>query len=303
MKENSFVSIVAYVYNNEKSIKEFIIKMDDFFSEKFNSYEIILVDDNSQDNTAKEIFHVKDQILGNVVLVELGWHHGIELAMLAGGDISIGDHIYEIDSTIINYPLKTLLDLYKKSIDEGYDIVSGKPKGKNLLLKKFPSRFIHTKEGDLRIVTRRALNFVTGSKEKLRHRKVLYKYSGYESGEVEYNPIFENSKVKKGSLFRKGREAFTIMTNYSNIFVFTPFIISIVCLLSALFLGAFTIYNNGINGNNINTNVFLYILLLLGFSAVFFFFTVVVKYLKMLLWEYKDRKPYTVKSIKRLKRY
>lgn len=59
------VSIIAPVYNEKENIKRFIEKVERALKKRFNSYEIILIDDGSTDGS-KEILDKEAERNGHV---------------------------------------------------------------------------------------------------------------------------------------------------------------------------------------------------------------------------------------------
>ncbi|MGL6131871.1 MAG: glycosyltransferase, partial [Fusobacteriaceae bacterium] len=122
-KEKNFVSVVAYLKNNERDIQDFTQKMDELLKNNFEAYEFVFVNDNSNDNTKDKLKEISDSLTGNVVVVDLAYDHGLEVAMLAGVDFAIGDFIFEFDTIVSNYDFEEVLKIYNKSL-EGFDIVA-----------------------------------------------------------------------------------------------------------------------------------------------------------------------------------
>ena len=129
-KEKNFVSAVVYVHNSEQYIVKFLENIINVFEEKFEHSEIICVNDYSDDDSTKIIKEMSSQAVStSMSLVNLSYYHGIELAMNAGLDLSIGDFVYEFDSTFVDYNADEIMSIYKKAL-EGYDIVSASPNRK-----------------------------------------------------------------------------------------------------------------------------------------------------------------------------
>ena len=53
------ISIIVPAYNEEKRIAKSLIEIDDFCKNNFENYELIIVDDKSQDNTADVVSYLK----------------------------------------------------------------------------------------------------------------------------------------------------------------------------------------------------------------------------------------------------
>ena len=92
MKEKAFLSIVVYVYNAENTIESFLGAYHKFLEEHFENFELILVNDASTDRTVERIEN-SGYLTGNILLVDLSWHHRTELAIVAGSDLAMGDFV------------------------------------------------------------------------------------------------------------------------------------------------------------------------------------------------------------------
>lgn len=100
-------------------------------------YELILIDDASQDGTLKEIKEKNDP---NVVLIELKKNYGQSSAMMAGFDYATGDYIITLDGDLQNDPsdIPAMINL----LEEGeFDLVVGKrQKRQDSSVRTIPSR-------------------------------------------------------------------------------------------------------------------------------------------------------------------
>ena len=101
MKEQSFISAVVYVRNNEKHIGAFLNNLTLFLQDNYANSEIVCVNDGSADDSVIEIRNAADKA-GNtsICIINMGYFHGLELAMNAGVDIAIGDFVIEFEKQI-----------------------------------------------------------------------------------------------------------------------------------------------------------------------------------------------------------
>ena len=128
------LSIVVPVYNEEGSVAALHKELVATLKHITDSYEIIFVDDGSQDNTLKEL-----QKLKPITIIALGRNTGQSAALKAGFDHAQADIIISLDGDGQNPP-KEIPKLLKK-LNEGYDVVSGWRKHrKDPLFKKLVSR-------------------------------------------------------------------------------------------------------------------------------------------------------------------
>lgn len=58
MKEQVFVSVVLYAYNNERDVETALVQIDNTMMNYFKNYELILVNDFSSDGTLENMHNV-----------------------------------------------------------------------------------------------------------------------------------------------------------------------------------------------------------------------------------------------------
>lgn len=133
-----YLSIVVPLYNEEESIEKLLAGLLEV-TEKFDfSYEIILVDDGSEDNTWTVIEQLK-KTAPQLKAIKFRRNYGQTNAMVAGFDYASGEIIVTMDGDLQNDPSDIHVLLEK--IKEGYDIVSGWRKNrKDHIFRVLPSR-------------------------------------------------------------------------------------------------------------------------------------------------------------------
>jgi len=268
-----------------------------FLYDKFTSYEIILVNDNSTDETVNRAFEVKDLVKGNVTIVDLKNHIGVGTALNSGTDISIGDLIYEIESILVDYPLEIMLDMYNELSKEGKDIIILKSNEKprlirriyNNLIKWLSNNKIDPISSKIRLVTRRALYSVTKDKNIITDRCILYKNSQFDWTNKYYLPV-EKSINNENLLNRLSKDIKSLMI-HTKVFNKLPFLLSLIFFI-------FSIVNLLLK-SNFKLGVSL---ISLGFSSILIILGLLYSKLDIIL--NKDIKlDYKVKSITRINRY
>lgn len=133
------VSIVVPLYNEQDSIRLLYGEITNAIASKFPDYEIIFVDDGSNDET----FHLAKQLAADdtrLRVLKFRRNYGQTPAMAAGIDHARGDIIVTMDGDLQNDP-QDIPNLVAK-INEGFDIVVGwrfNRKDK-LITRKIPSK-------------------------------------------------------------------------------------------------------------------------------------------------------------------
>ncbi|HMA60201.1 MAG TPA: glycosyltransferase family 2 protein [Halanaerobiales bacterium] len=118
------ISIVIPVYNSYNSLEELYNKLTKTLEKNFDNYELIMVDDHSQDESFKKLkeLHEKDN---RIKVIKLAYNFGQQNALMCGFHHSSGDYIVTMDDDLQHLP-EDVIELYQE-IKKGYDIVYGIP--------------------------------------------------------------------------------------------------------------------------------------------------------------------------------
>ena len=133
------LSIIIPVYNEEDNIEPLHAQLSEVLEALELTYEIILVDDGSSDQTPVRLgaLAAKDPM---VKVIHLRRNFGQTAAMMAGIDEAQGEILIPMDGDLQNDPADIPKLLAK--LEEGYDCVSGwrKDRQDHPLKRNFPSR-------------------------------------------------------------------------------------------------------------------------------------------------------------------
>jgi glycosyltransferase involved in cell wall biosynthesis len=138
LKDIPNISIVVPVYNEQESILPLYGKIRDACEALGKPYEVVFVDDGSQDQTLDilEGIHRQD---ARVKVIRFRKNFGQTAAMAAGFRYSQAEIIISMDGDLQNDPadIPRLLD----KLEEGYDVVCGwrRDRKDNTLTRTFPS--------------------------------------------------------------------------------------------------------------------------------------------------------------------
>lgn len=306
-KENKFVSLVVYLHNSEDEILFFLQKIIPIFEDNFSQFELICVDDACTDATVDVLknYLEEKQISVMVNIIHMSFFHGLESAMNAGRDLAIGDFIYEFDDIFIDYPVKLLLEVYRKVLD-GNDIVSaGTRRNLRVSSKIFYSLYNKTSRGrgkigpeTFRIVSRRAINRVKSIGQYIPYRKAVYSNCGLKTAVVLYEATKgRRKKQKAGERVSLALDSFIYFTNALET---VSLIISALFLLLTVGMGVYIIRdylsNNAVVEGWLSTMGFMAV----GFFGVFALLTIILKYLSVLLNLIFKRQRYLVADIEKV---
>lgn len=114
------ISVVIPVYNGSQSISEVVHQLNKVLSTISSQYEIILVNDNSPDNTWQVIKDIYQQY-HHIKAFHLNRNYGQQSALLCGLKAASFDLVVTIDDDLQHNPEH--IQLMVEAIQKGYDMV------------------------------------------------------------------------------------------------------------------------------------------------------------------------------------
>lgn len=307
MKEKNFISAVVYVNNCEKTIQLFLKNLVKTLDEKFNKYEIICVNDASTDNSVEKIKEIAKDIAPNISIINMSFYQGRELSMNAGVDLTIGDFVYEFDTTLVDYNLATIIEVYEKSLN-GYDIVNATPKNKKyasssffyFIFNRFANNQYKLSSENFRILSRRAINRINSINKNIPFRKAIYANCGLKLATITYSPIdLKKERFSKNLKTDRKRTASEALILFTDIGFKISFFLAILMMVIAIIVGIYTVVvflkSNPITGWTTTMSFLAF-----GFFGIFALFAIILKYLSLLVNLIFKNKNYLVESIDKL---
>jgi len=135
------VSVVIPVYNEEANLAALMSRLLPVLNDMGKSFEVILVDDGSKDNSLNLLKEFTAS--PNVKVIELTRNYGQHAAIMAGFSIVRGDMIITMDADLQNPP-EEIPNLVRVMEEGGYDVVGTIRKGrKDSFLRILPSKIIN----------------------------------------------------------------------------------------------------------------------------------------------------------------
>ena len=194
-----FVSIIAPLYNDSKIIDIFVKEILEILRENYRNYELILINDGSEDDTANKVELLLNQY-ECIRLINLSRHFGTEIAISSGLDSVIGDFIVVIlPESDPPYLIPQLIQQCR----EGKDILIGVRQNRNgepwwlriganlfywccKVIFKIPL----TKNVTLfSVLSRQVVNALIQVEDKYCYLRLLSTYVGYRNKFFVYEPI------------------------------------------------------------------------------------------------------------------
>ncbi len=250
------LSVVIPCYNEEESLKELHRRVKAACqAAPVKSYEIILVNDGSRDNT---LGIMKELAAGDpdVVAVDLSRNHGHQLALSAGLSQATGDYIFVLDADLQDPP-ELLTPMLARARD-GVDVVYGKReyrKGETWFKKESARLFyrilsfmsetkIPENVGDFRLMSRRVLDQLLSMPEQQRFIRGMIAWIGFRQEPFMYTRDPRYAGVTKYPLIKLIHFAIDAISSFSirPLRIAIPFALFGATL--AALLGLYAIYGH-----------------------------------------------------------
>jgi glycosyltransferase involved in cell wall biosynthesis len=134
------ISIVIPLLNESESLDELSLKIDSVMKENSFNYEVIYVDDGSEDNSWEIINSIcnENNSFKGIKFVQ---NYGKSQALHAGFEIATGNVVFTMDADLQDDP-EEIPEMYNLIINKDLDILSGwkKKRFDPVLTKNFPSK-------------------------------------------------------------------------------------------------------------------------------------------------------------------
>jgi glycosyltransferase involved in cell wall biosynthesis len=186
------ISVIVPLYNEEESLPELEAWIKRVMDENNYTYEIIMVDDGSSDNSWNIIqqLHTKNPLVKGIKFQR---NYGKSAALNEGFKMAKGEVIITMDADLQDSP-DEIPELRKMVLDEGYDIVSGwkKKRYDSTLSKNLPSKlfnaatrkasgiYLHDFNCGLKAYKRKVVKNIEVYGEMHRYIPLLAKWSGFK---------------------------------------------------------------------------------------------------------------------------
>jgi len=298
------LSIVSAIYNDANTVKQLVSEFEDELLKLGISYEIVLVNDGSIDNSEREIREVCDK---NPLIkgISLSRNYGQQIAVSSGISFAKGKYVLIIDGDLEN-PIDSIPVLYNK-INEGFDIVYAVSPIRQSITKKITSQLfwfaickvlkinIIKDQLMLRIMSRKFVDAYNLYPEISRSVAGINHDIGMNATSLIVNPkkrIYGKSSYNFGKRLNVFIDIFLNMsTRPLNLVIFFglfQLILSLILTLIYLFK-----YLNGVTIPG-NTSIMVSILFFGG--AVLFILGIMARYLSLIYSEVKRRPMFLVKE-------
>ena len=190
MSKQLDISVVVPLYNEEESLAELIAWIDRIAVQHTLSYEVIMIDDGSSDNSWAEVERLKEHYPA-IKGIRFSRNYGKSAALYCGFAEAEGEVVFTMDSDLQDSP-DEIPEMRRMILEDGYDLVSGwKRKRYDPAGKRLPSKFfnftarivsgikLHDFNCGLKAYRRRVVKSIEVYGEMHRYIPILAKHAGF----------------------------------------------------------------------------------------------------------------------------
>ncbi|MGC9467851.1 MAG: glycosyltransferase family 2 protein [Anaerolineae bacterium] len=305
------ISVVAPVYNEEALIREFYQRVDLAMGRLGESWELILVNDGSRDQTPEILDDLYAQDPDHVVVVHFARNFGHQLAITAGMDYARGDAVVTIDSDLQDPP-EVIPELVARWKD-GYEIVYAvrSEREGETWFKLFTARLFYRliqwltnvkipmEAGDFRLLDRKALAYLRSMREHHRFVRAMTSWVGFRQIGVPYRRQARKAGETKYTIRKMVRLAIDAITGFSDaplkLSLWSGFLTMAVGLILALVLLIIRLGGTApLAGQGLTASLVLFVggvqLVMVGILG---------EYVGRIYTEVRERPLYTVREVRR----
>lgn len=306
------ISIVVPVFNEQETVRECNRRLQAVMAETGYPFEILYVNDGSQDDTLSILKELGESSPA-VSWLNLSRNFGKEHAMTAGLQYAAGAAVIIIDADLQDPP-----ELIPRLIEEwqnGYDNVYGRRRDRDgeTVTKKLTAKAFYRlidrisgiriprDTGDFRLLSRRAVNALLSMPERHRFMKGMFAWIGYHQKELLYDRDSRYAGSSKFNYWKLWNFALEGLTSFSTAPLKLATYIGVVVALGALLYGVAIIFETLVFGNPVAGYPSLMTVVLFMGGLQLLFIGIVGEYLGRSFDEVKGRPLYFVEHYHRSK--
>ena len=247
-----YISCVVPIHNESCNIEIFIAALSKKIHSYTDSFEIIIIDDGSDDNSQEII--TKKVMTNNpqVKLIAFSRNFGKESALTAGLDEVSGEVAILIDADF-QHPID-IIDTFLREWASGYDMVYGvmDSRKNESIFKRWVTGFFYwmmkhvgeisipSNAGDFRLLDRSVIDSLKRCRERSRFMKGLYAWVGFKSKKIIFSVKKRRSGKSSWHILRLANLALAGIVSFSDLplrlCAVTGLLLSAIAAISVIYI-------------------------------------------------------------------
>jgi len=299
------LSCVIPCFNEADNLRRLLPLLVSFLGERFPAWEIVLVDDGSDDASIDVIQHWAE--LPRVQALQLSRNFGKEAALAAGLEAASGDIVVLLDADLQHPPalIETMVQRWRAGADVVYAVRSDR--SDEGLLKRAGTRLFYrlinlgdrfpvpADAGDFRLMDRAVVDALLALPERNRFMKGLYAWVGFKAEGVPYVPAARAEGKSKFSLPRLLALSADGLTGFTTWPLRLVSVIGIALASISLVYGAYLTVSYLLYGHPVSGWTTIVVLLLMFAGIQMLSLGILGEYVARIFEEVKARPLYVVK--------
>lgn len=244
------ISVVSPVFNEEESVEELVSRITSSLRAVQESYEILLVDDNSSDGTLDIIKRIRETN-SRVKYISLSRNFGHQGAIWAGVCSAAGDAVVTMDGDLQHPP--ELLPKMIAAWREGNHVVFMTKQRRNTqrhwifypslafywAFNKLSDVKLSFGQSDFRLLDRRVVNVLTNIPEKGQFLRGMVEWVGFKQTGFEYEVAPRRHGVSKWALIHRFSFAFDGLFSFSTMPLRVVLVIGVIMAIGSTLYAAY----------------------------------------------------------------
>lgn len=293
------ISIVIPAYNEADTLRECLADIHDYARSLKTIYEIIIIDDGSEDKTW-EIINRLSETCSELKGIRFSRNFGKEAAIAAGLECAIGDAVIVMDADM-QHPPKLIPELVRVWKENGVDIVEAvkRDRGKESLLSKLRAGLFYwlmkkltgldlENASDFKLLSRKVIEAHNRLPESSRFFRGIVFWLGFRKSQIPFSVGNRMAGISKWSSKELISLAVDASTSFSSIPLHFVTIMGIATFLLSVVIGAQTLYRKFL-GTAVSGFTTVIILLLFIGSTLMCSLGIIGIYLSRIFEEVKRR--------------
>lgn len=244
------LSLICPCYNESENVAEFVEVCNRAFENKIDSYEFVMINDGSKDDTWNKLKELYAASQGNMKIINFSRNFGKEAAMYAGLQKAEGEYTCFIDTDLQQPPEKVveMVEILENNPD--YDCVAAyqKSRAENKIVSAFKSAFYKTINkmsdidfqsgaSDFRTFRQGVRDALLSMGEYHRFLKGMFSWVGFNTHYIEYTALERQAGTTSWPFMKLVKYAFTGILAFSTLpLKLAAFIGSAFSALSLLYM-------------------------------------------------------------------
>ncbi len=305
MKSNpGMISLIVPAYNEEENLPVLIHRLMAIM-EPCDTYEILIIDDGSSDQT-RHVLRQLSKAYPPVRFLSFSRNFGHQMALRAGYENARGEAVICLDADLQHPPelIPTLLDKWREGYEVVYTVRQADPtlswfkrttsKHFYRMLRKVSGLQIEDGAADFRLLDRKVVNTLNQFKENDLFLRGAISWVGFRQCRILYQPAARYAGRSKYSFQKMLKLAAMGITSFSTKPLYLSVLLGFGMSLFALLFGAEALYEYFFTNATVSGWTTLVVLLVLIGGVQFIMIGIIGVYLGKTFVEVKGRPAYII---------